>query len=497
MATIPRFFYTKVSKDKSPWQKSGFQMVGYSSGFLDKKNILDIESHIHFPGLHFFEEKETYFFVLHQEKANLVWLHTQSLPDELDEFGREGMFMAQGFVIPAEVWEAAQNPFALGETLRKYLRVNYQDLLTAPELNLQTGELTPLEILPDNFNHQLTHPKKDLFLLLDTVLEQVIDNNPLGILIQGSAQQVQDCFSWVGAYLPPTLRSKFSYDTAFDSGKLLFSPFRFAGFSKNKPVTGNPLIFDSNTNLFLQHKTSQPEIKNKLFLNWLNALSEYPLPEKLEYHYQLGRLISGHPNYLSIDKQVDKLFWSANQQHIAKLLIDNNPEIINYLLQTPQNVTVLEKMINVQDITQKRIEKLLPSYFQPIRDRFLNYARIYFSKQPILGLNFDWPELLSNFLSEVSIPYSEYKAVFSDLRAQNISTEKYPLLKLLLNTRPDQSLMAEVPDILRKNWLFFLIEFYEISNKKLIEMGFLKEEISEGEKTTNKGFWYKLKRIFS
>ena len=495
MITIPRLFYTKVSKDISHLQKSGFQTVGYSKEFIDKKDLLDFETHIHFPGLHIFEEKESYFFANWQETPMLVWLHTRSLPEELDEFGREGMFMVQGFGIPPKIWENANNPFFLGKYLRKCLITSYKDLINAPGLSLKTGELAPLELPEDTFEYLDIRQNPDLLPLLEATLEQITASNPPGILVQGNAERVTEILSWIGAYVPPSLRSKFNFDAAFDSGKLFFSPFRFVGFSQNRPATGNPLIFNAVNFSFLTTDKKPQSNGNNLYFRWLSKKTLCPKPPELEQHYQLSRLLISQPALVSSDLSIDELFWEANQNYVANALLSDDPRIFNFFLQNPLNIKILETLPACKTITQKRIEKLLPTYFEPAYQPFKDYLQVYF-QQSIFLQSFDWLALFSDFLLQNTPPYEVLRAVLKNFYTENVPVENYPTLKIFLVPEPLPESVKLVPSQLRNHWLLYLMEVHKIQRKKLLEIGFLDEDIVFGNKTVGKSFWEKIKSFF-
>ena len=105
---IQQLLYTKASKTDSPWNKNGYQTLGYDQNFMSRKEVLEIENRIHFPGQDVFEEKRVVFYQLINSKEYLVILYLRSLPDTKDEFGRAGMFIAHGFLFPKSIWKVVE-----------------------------------------------------------------------------------------------------------------------------------------------------------------------------------------------------------------------------------------------------------------------------------------------------------------------------------------------------------------------------------------------------
>ena len=112
MAEIYSFVYTKVKADQSPWKKNGFQTLYYSVEAFDKKTLLDIESRIHYPGDGYTHSKTGVCWIEVKGKVCQMIQFFTPLNEMVDEFGRKGMFMVHGFILPPEIWKISPEPFA-------------------------------------------------------------------------------------------------------------------------------------------------------------------------------------------------------------------------------------------------------------------------------------------------------------------------------------------------------------------------------------------------
>ena len=95
---IHRYIYTRLTKDLSPTGKNGFQSAFLPGDLLGSKEVLEIESHIHFPEA-LETDNSTVFYKQVKGELYLVMLILRALPEVRDEHGRGGAFLCEGFLI--------------------------------------------------------------------------------------------------------------------------------------------------------------------------------------------------------------------------------------------------------------------------------------------------------------------------------------------------------------------------------------------------------------
>ena len=239
------FIYTKVPPEISPWDKQGFHTVFYPISLLDRSDIANLEAHIHVPDIKNFEHKQTVFFQHLEDKDYLVIIDIRALREARDEYGRAGIVLAQGFLFPPLLWQMVPSPLMLLSLIKEAIFTDIDSLLKSPRFNKTTGDVTPLDISPENAKDWSSLPPLiDSFeLRLAILLNRWAQSTepPFSILIEGESEQVGDLLNKVMAYVPNALKSRIGWDPALDDGRLNYFPLHIAGYSEHPAQGGNPL----------------------------------------------------------------------------------------------------------------------------------------------------------------------------------------------------------------------------------------------------------------
>lgn len=269
MAEILQFVYTKVSADRSPWKKNGFQTLFYSTEALEKKNLLDIESRIHYPGEGYTLSKTSISWLdIKGEKFQMIQFFTP-LPDLVDEFGRKGMFMAHGFLLPPALWTLSSAPSAWLETIKQYSAPSFDAIFHLKGLDVASGNLAPIsipELLPEQLPaiYQALSPTE--LVVLETLYRIGSGEQDLALVVQATPDDALALFDRLLCWLPQEYRTRTGFDAGFDSGKIFFSPLKVMAYSQNPPVTGDPVTYIPETESI---SDNAPDPTLRPFLRWV------------------------------------------------------------------------------------------------------------------------------------------------------------------------------------------------------------------------------------
>jgi hypothetical protein len=88
-----QLIYTKLPPGTSPWSKQDFHTVFYPLALMQRPQVTEMESHIHWPQERDIGCKETVFFQKLQGQEYLVVLRLHTLPADRDHLGRGGIFL--------------------------------------------------------------------------------------------------------------------------------------------------------------------------------------------------------------------------------------------------------------------------------------------------------------------------------------------------------------------------------------------------------------------
>ena len=241
-----RLIYTKLPPGQSPQGKTGFHSVLVGPG-LDRSAVLALESLIHYPGARVLSSKRFVSTLLQAGKPQLVMGFVETLSSERDEFGREGVFLAQLFVLPSEALAEVESLPDVAGALAPYLIHTIDAIREMAGVDWAKGHIAPVSVdLP-------SAPSKPIHVqpqLASVILAQLEGQRPESIVVAGPVEEVTSAFEAVWPFVPLALRSRFAFDPAFDGGKSFFFPIKLQGYSQQPPTTGEPLVFDLSTAVF-------------------------------------------------------------------------------------------------------------------------------------------------------------------------------------------------------------------------------------------------------
>lgn len=248
MPAIEQYIYTRLSAADSPHKTTGFQSAFLPAGLKDKLQAVSLEAHIHFPEIVGFVDKRVVFW---QEIAHESWqvlLFIQSLPEVRDEFGRGGIYLAHGFLIPPSIWTKYRNPLRLSNLLDDYRFDSIDALLASPLVDRKKGTIAAIDpgVFPADDEEPITPPQ----LPRDRMALALVYRMAMGLakdsalVYKGSPRQAEAFFTKMLALLPAGLKGQLGWDSAFDGGKLFFSPFRMVAYSGRPPVTGYQAVLN-------------------------------------------------------------------------------------------------------------------------------------------------------------------------------------------------------------------------------------------------------------
>lgn len=332
---IHQLIYTKASKDDSPWNKNGYQTLGYSTDFMSRKEVLEIENRIHFPGQDVFEEKRVVFYQPIKGKEYLVILYLRSLPDTKDEFGRAGMFIAHGFIFPQEIWADLSGPLDLAPLVEKHVIRSREDAIAYDKMDLKTGNLAPLEIpdadlkdRPSPPPPQMGETSKRLFFILYKIAMGM--SNDLALIIRGNPLAIETVLNQLFAKMPSVLKSKLGWDSGFDGGKIFFSKLRVFGYSDMAPTTGKPIQFNLDKNAFQQdeqyNRFSSPQ---SWFERWIARSTAGHFPVKvMDRMYELSEFLDSRNHQPPSLEDIPEEFINSNRNELIALFEQKAVELL-------------------------------------------------------------------------------------------------------------------------------------------------------------------------
>lgn len=308
--TIDSYLYTKVPPDKSPHGKAGFQMVYIPSGFA-KKEVMELESRIHYPG-EALQEKVVVFYLKRNGTRYLILQVLRSLSQERDEFGRGGIFIAQGFLLPPAYWQASGRTLDVLSTLLPLVPGSIAEVLAYTHGSLAEGTMKPIEIDTPARNLQPTQPSLSL---LQVVFRFCRGDWPQGSLVlQGNPDEVSQWLNACTPYLPSALLQRMEWDSGFDQGKLFFFPIKIVGYTQAYPGNAESIRIEAG------QPQNAPQSHEDAFARWMLTL---PGTDRkvLDHHYALSLHLAGsgpQPQPFAIEETYLKLASGQLLQHVRK-----------------------------------------------------------------------------------------------------------------------------------------------------------------------------------
>ncbi len=235
---LAHFVYTK--SETSPFKKTGFHFCAYTLSAFTPKDLLAIETHIHFPEISGFGEKRTFFSL----NGRPFVMYMRSLPEDRDAFGRGGMFIVHGMELPSEMYAGHKFLARIVESLQGYAFTSRAEAFDPRRYNAETGDLSPLEVLDE----LLLKPRTTIPALnvaeragLLTALKTASESEA-ALCLEAPPKEALVFFDKIFAWLPPEHKKKFAFDEAFDGGKLFFFPVKLTAYTQTAPVTGTPVF---------------------------------------------------------------------------------------------------------------------------------------------------------------------------------------------------------------------------------------------------------------
>jgi len=404
---IHQHIYTKVSAEKSPHKKNGFQSLYYPIEFLPKKNVLDIESKIHFNGTEGI--RKSVFFEKIAEDYHLIISYMVPLPDMKDEFGRSGMFLVHSFLFPSAVWNSWAHPLQADAYLSKIHVKNFQEIESYEGVNKQTGDLAPLEIPESAWNQNVNAAVLDMNeKLMFNVLYRIAlkESDTLALAIQGKPQEIEQVLDRLVSRLPKPLWHRIGWHSAFDEGKIFFFPLKIVGFEKSKPITGEPVTFVLENDAF--ESGQQALLKpTSTFQNWvLTSAFDKENMDSINRIYELSEFLEDRRD---IPQQPHLLesFLQANDKEFNRLLSNKLQSIVGN-----EWADILSKFASPVESVQLMLESMNKSSIVHLLEKISLQQNIDLRKHniPNVLMAYLTPEL--QFLQKVFQDKAEYPLLF-------------------------------------------------------------------------------------
>jgi hypothetical protein len=324
---VHRYIYTRLSKDLSPTGKNGFQSAFLPGDLLSNKEVLEIESHIHFPEGLQIEAQSVVFYKRVKGELYMVLLLLRPLNEVKDEHGRGGTFLCEGFLLAERDWRPIWRISDLRTLIEPHQFANLEALLASPAVDRTTGRIADLELaVPERYWEQALagledEPEDELLMAMYHVAKSV--DRDLAVVVEGLPAAVSSRLETCALFLPEALRPLVGWDDAFDGGKIFFSPLRVFGYSGMMPTTGRPAVFGAKgqpanwteAGMAKWGKPSDP------FSQWLLEVSVNPVPRaQLDAMYALSEaMVSGRPTAPTM--QSDSVFEMVNKGRIHQLFL--------------------------------------------------------------------------------------------------------------------------------------------------------------------------------
>ncbi len=324
---VHRYIYTRLTKDLSPTGKNGFQSAFVPGDLIARKDVLEIESHIHFPEGLQIEGQSVVFYKQVKTELYMILLLLRPLPDVKDDFGRSGAFLCEGFILAEKDWRPIWRISDLIELVTPYRFASLGQLLASTDVDRTTGFISDLTVTvpPGYWTDALTssddEPQEELLLAMYHVAK--LQDKDLAIVVEGLPAAVTHRLETCAMFMPEALRAHTGWDDAFDGGKIFFSPLRIFGYSELLPTTGRPVVFpaDGSAPKWLEDGMQRFGKPSDPFSNWLLEVCVNTVPRaRLDAMYALSQaMISGRPT--AIDMESESIFEIVNKDAIRKLFI--------------------------------------------------------------------------------------------------------------------------------------------------------------------------------
>jgi hypothetical protein len=280
MPAIEQYIYTRLSAADSPHKTTGFQSAFLPAGLKGKLQAVSLEAHIHFPEVVGFVDKRVVFWLDIAHETWQVILFVQSLPEVRDEFGRGGVYLAHAFLIPPSLWVKYRNPLRLSHLLEDYRFKGLDAMLSSPLVDRKAGTIAAIDpgVYPADDEEPITPPhhardRMALALVYRMALGQAQDSS---LVFKGTPRQAEAFFTKMLSFLPAALKGRLGWDSAFDGGKLFFSPFRLVAYAGLPPVMGYQALLNPHQDKLIFADEAQAELVQPFdpYSRWLAACDD-------------------------------------------------------------------------------------------------------------------------------------------------------------------------------------------------------------------------------
>jgi len=351
--TLHQIIYTNVSSNQSPWKIGGFQTLFYPVNLIqNKEDIVEIEKRIHFPVIKDVSAKEVCFYKKINNEIVCVLLFFNYLPDEKDEYGRDGIFICHGFFLPRNIWKDYFTYSKLFPILKKHIFLSRDELLKSDFIHFESGNIEPISIQIDNVeNKNLILPDSDFYIKSFYLIYKLSSNFqqyfPV-LLIQGDTGLISNFLHFIMKYIPMSNKKNISWDTCFEKGNLSFFPIKIIGFKNSSPTSGEHIFIDLiNQKIDAtqnKHHLMKPEIPYERFISSREKSSFSP--NDLEYAHCLSKALISEQYTTQWDNssQLNDIFINVNREIIENAFQKRTTKRLG------QNMTVdLQNEVNIRE----------------------------------------------------------------------------------------------------------------------------------------------------
>jgi hypothetical protein len=244
---IHQLIYTKLNQSDSPFQKKDFHTAFYPLDFLTKTEQLVIENFIFIPEIENFNKKQVVYFREFKSEIYLFVLDIKSLPNEVDEFGRKGIFLCHVFLFPEKLWKLIPQPNKLLQFVEKYTFNSRKELLESSFINRQTGNIQAIQISEEIFNKieknfSPIDDEADKFVLkyLFDCLDK--NNNNFKLVYKSNEEKANLLFNKMICYFPNSVKHKIGWDTSYEGGRMMDFSIPLAAFEQKAPKGGSQIV---------------------------------------------------------------------------------------------------------------------------------------------------------------------------------------------------------------------------------------------------------------
>jgi len=242
---IYQLIYTKLNQTDSPFARKDFHTAFYPLDFISKTELLLIENYIYIADIENFEKKQVVYFRNYQDNNYLFIIDIKLLPNEIDEFGRKGIFMAHTFIFPEELWKKNSQPSALLKYVENYKYNSRNEILNSTFINKQNGNILPIEIDINTNIIETFEPlnnENEIFLLKLFIDFFNPKNSSFKLILKAKEHIASNFFDKLICYFPISYKTGFGWDTLYDGGRIMDYLLPLAAYENRSPKGGAQIV---------------------------------------------------------------------------------------------------------------------------------------------------------------------------------------------------------------------------------------------------------------